>query len=254
MNRALFVALFCATAGVLPAQNRNVVCPGFRPYENVEYDGRYAFVRVEYGRGNGPGGFGRGRMAGGWWHDYPTAECHFNKLLANLTTIRARQDGSLILSLDDPELFKYPIVYMSEPGAWFPTESEVTSFRKYLQKGGFMIFDDFDGYDINNVARQMDRVFPGVRLYRLDEKQFIFDSFYRVKTLDFHHPMFPSMKSSFYAVYENNDPRGRMLAILNNDNDVGDYWEWSDTGLYGIDPANEAYKLGINYILYAMSR
>ena len=46
----------------------------------------------------------------------------------------------------------------------------------------------------------------------------------------------------------------RMLWVLNNDNDIGDYWEWSDTGLYGIDPSNEAYKLGINYMIYAWSR
>ena len=191
---------------------------------------------------------------GGWSHDYPTAECHFNKLLTNLTTIKAHLDGSIITTLDDPDLFKFPIAYFSEPGEWSLSDSEVLAFRQYLAKGGFAIFDDFDGPDIMHLDQQMQRVIPGARMFQLDPSQKIFDAFYRVKTLDFHHPMFPEMKSTFFAYYEDNDPKKRMLAILNNDNDIGDYWEWSDTGLYGIDPSNEAYKLGINYIVYVMSR
>ena len=30
-----------------------------------------------------------------------------------------RIDGSNILSLDDPELFNYPVAYMAEPGFWY---------------------------------------------------------------------------------------------------------------------------------------
>jgi hypothetical protein len=253
---SLLAASLIAVPGSAAAQNRFAVCPGFTPNWNVPYDGRFTFVRIQYTTGFGGGsGYGRrGRRMGGWSHDYPTAECHFSKLLTNLTTIKAHLDGSIITTLDDPDLFRFPIAYFSEPGEWNPTESEVLALRKYFQKGGFAIFDDFDGPDIMNLDRQLQRVMPGVRLFLLDPNQKIFDSFYRVKTLDFHHPMSPGLKSTFYAVYEDNDPAKRMLAILNNDNDVGDYWEWSDTGRYGIDPANEAYKLGINYIVYVLSR
>jgi Domain of unknown function (DUF4159) len=41
--------------------------------------------------------------------------------------------------------------------------------------------------------------------------------------------------------------------IVNYNNDVAEYWEWSDTGLLPIDMSNEAYKLGVNYMIYAMS-
>jgi hypothetical protein len=245
----------CALAAPARAQQRNLVCAGFHPNVNINYDGRFSFVRVEYtaGLGGSSFGYGRGRMAGGWWHDYPTAECHFNKLLTNLTTVRARQDGSLILAFDDPELFKFPIAYLSEPGAWHLTDPEVLGLRNYLLKGGFLMLDDFDAQDVPNVNRQMTRVLPGMRIIRLDQKHPIFDAFYRVKSLEFFHPM-SRIPSSFYAIFEDNDPRKRMLVILNVDNDIGDYWEWSDTGMYGIDPSNEAYKLGINYIIHVLAR
>ena len=42
-------------------------------------------------------------------------------------------------------------------------------------------------------------------------------------------------------------------AIANWNNDIGDYWEWSAEGLYGEDPTNDAYRLGVNYLVYEMT-
>ena len=78
-----------------------------------------------------------------WSHDYPRGEVHFAKILKEITYVQPRLDGSNILSLDDPELFNYPIAYMAEPGFWSMTDKEAESFRAYLKKGGFVIFDDF---------------------------------------------------------------------------------------------------------------
>jgi hypothetical protein len=61
------------------------------------------------------------------------------------------------------------------------------------------------------------------------------------------------MPSLFYGVYEDNDPSKRLMAIVNYNNDIGESWEWSDRGFIPIDLTNEAYKLGINYIVYAMT-
>jgi hypothetical protein len=220
-------------------------CPGFNR-GNVAYDGRFTFARIAYG------GFG-GRGNNGWAHDYPTAECHFTRLVSKLTSLRVRTNESNILTLDDPELMKYPIAYMSEPGYWYPSPGEVRGMRDYLVKGGFVIFDDFEGNHLINLIRQMRAVIPGAEFFKLDTDHPIFDVFYRVKSLEYYHPM-EGTPSTFYGVFEDNDPTRRMLAIANHNNDIGDYWEWSDTGLYGIDPSNEAYKLGINYLVYALTK
>src|SRR5262245_35769198 len=76
----------------------------------VDYDGRFAFVRLRYG--GFEGGF---RREPPWAHDYPRAERHFMRILQEITFLNPHLDESNIFALDDPELFSYPVAYMSEP-------------------------------------------------------------------------------------------------------------------------------------------
>ncbi len=246
----LLVAVAQAAAG-----QRNRVPEGGNdfadaPMPNVPYDGRFTFVRIKYEVGLN--GF-RGRRDLKWDHDYPRAERHFTKILSELTTVQPRVDASNILALDDPELFKFPIAYLSEPGFWQPTDREVAGTRAYLQKGGLMIFDDFVGNQIFNLENQLRRVLPGARMIALTKEHPIFDAFYRIESLDYVHPMF-GQPSIFFGVFEDNDPAKRLLMIINYNNDIGEYWEWSDTGLFAIDLSNDAYKIGVNYLVYALTR
>ena len=73
-----------------------------------------------------------------------------------------------------------------------------------------------------------------------------------MKTIYFPHPLVNVMPT-YYGLFEDNDPTQRMLAIINYNNDIAEYWEWSDTGFLPIDFTNEAYKLGVNYIVYALT-
>ena len=57
----------------------------------------------------------------------------------------------------------------------------------------------------------------------------------------------------YYGIFEDNDPTKRLLVIANRDNDLGEYWEFSDTGYAPVDLSNEAYKLGVNYLVYGMT-
>ncbi len=223
---------------------------------NVPYDGRLTFVRLRYtpdwaGWGRGGGFFGGVNYQ--WDHDYPRAERHFTKILTELTAISVTVDASNILAVDDPELLKYPVAYMSEPGHWTQTDEEAAALRAYLLKGGFVIFDDFDGSHWFNFEEQLRRVLPEHRLVRLDASHPIFHAFYEIESLDgFVHPL-QFIPSSFYGVFDDNDPSKRLMLIANYDNDIGDAWEFSDRGFIPIDITNEAYKLGINYIVYAMT-
>jgi hypothetical protein len=214
------------------------------------YDGRFTFVRLRWG--SGYGGRFRGGFGSAWNHDFPRAEQNLMTILDEFTLIDTNTSGSLILSLDDPALFKYPIAYMWEPGFWTMTDAEAARFREYLLKGGFAIFDDFELDQWNNFEAQMRRVLPESRFFRLDETHRIFDSFFRMKTINFPHPMYGYLPK-YYGLFENNDPSRRLMVIANHDNDVAEYWEWSGRGLFPVDPSNEAYKLGVNYMLYGLS-
>ena len=213
------------------------------------YDGRFTFVRLRW-----DSGFGGGRrgMSSAWNHDFPRAEQNLVNLLKELTFIDGNAAGSLILTLDDPQLFRYPIAMMWEPGFWELTDTEAAAFRAYLLKGGFAIFDDFEQEQWDNFEFQMRRVLPDARFVKLDQSHKIFDSFFRMKTIEFPHPMF-GYKPNYYGVFEDNDPSKRLLLIANHNNDVAEYWEFLGQGLFAVDPSNEAYKLGVNYYIYALT-
>ena len=219
---------------------------------DLGYDGRFTFVRLRWGSDLGfsrRGGFGSA-----WNHDYPRAERHLSLILDELTALDIHTEGSLILPLDDPELFKYPVAFMWEPGFWNLTDREAAAFRAYLLKGGFAVFEDFDGRDQWAVFEaQMRRVLPDARFVRLDNTHHIFNSFFLVKDIDaIVHPM-SGIRPSYYGIFEDNDPAKRLMVIANFDNDVPEYWEWSGEGLYPFDASNEAYKLGVNYVLYGLT-
>jgi hypothetical protein len=171
-----------------------------------------------------------------------------------LTHLDIRTDGSRILTLDDPELCKYPVAFMWEPGFWNLTDREAASFRDYLLKGGFAVFEDFDGAaQWGNFEAQMRRVLPDGRLVKLDRSHRIFGSFFEIENIDaIVHPM-SRIAPSYYGIFEGNDPSKRLMVVANFDNDVPEYWEWSGQGLFPFDASNEAYKLGVNYLIYALT-
>ena len=222
---------------------------------NTPYDGRFVFVRLRYGTPIGYGRYGNwiGDVGLPWSHDYPEGEVHFSKILDELTNLRIRTDGSNILAIDDPELFNYPVAYMAEPGHWGITEKEATALRSYLLKGGFLIFDDFRGRDWDNLQYQMASVLPEARWIQLDGTAKVFHSFFEIDHPENLAPPYGGLPTSYWGLFENNDPNKRLMAIANVNNDISEYWEFSDTGIAMVDLTNEAYKFGVNYVIYALT-
>jgi len=105
---------------------------------NPPYDGRFTFVRLRYGP---PTEYVSQRIP--WSHDYPAGERPFMKIMNEVSYLNPHMDESNVMALDDPELFRYPVAYMCEPGFWYMSDEEAASFRRYLLKGGFVIFDAF---------------------------------------------------------------------------------------------------------------
>jgi hypothetical protein len=220
---------------------------------NVPYDGRYTYARIRY---TPPefGGYGGFRQDVKWDHDYPRSDRHFPKIIQEITSITTRTDVSNIFTLDDPELMKFPVAYLCEAGYWRPSDAEVAGMRNYLMKGGFIIFDDFArANDWENFLQQMHRVLPDLHPMRLTPDDRVFDAFYHITSLEYTHPYY-GLPSEFWGIYENNDRNGRLLAVINFNNDISEYWEWSDEDLFPVNMSNDAYKLGINYLVYALTR
>jgi hypothetical protein len=244
-----------ATPAATPAAVSAAAAPAAQPYltqplPNAAYDGRFTFARIRFTPRGATDFFGRGDPK--WSHDYPTAEQNFAKIIVELSTVRPYMGGGNVFTLDDPELFRYPIAYLCEPGFWNPTDAEAEALRAYLTKGGFIIFDDFFGRHWENFEQQMQRVLPQGRLVRLDAAHPIFDAFFKIEPPEagaYGRRGAPE----FWGIHEDNDPEKRLLAIVNFNNDIGESWEFSDTGMMPVDVTSVAYKLGMNYLIYGMT-
>jgi len=214
---------------------------------NLPYDGRFTFVRLRFQNFIG-------RRAE-WSHDYPYGERHFMKILNAVSLVNPYTEASNILDLDNPELMKYPIAYMAEPGYWMMTDAELAGLTAYLKKGGFIIFDDFrNDVEWYNLELQMSRVYPQGRWIDLTNEHPIFNAFYAIGTLDLIPQYFQNYGTPiFRGLFEDNDPTKRMIAIANFNTDISEFWEFSDRGFRAVEETNEAFKLGVNYIIYALT-
>jgi hypothetical protein len=211
----------------------------------IKYDGRFVIVRLFY------------PQYPGWSYDYPDMEQNLTLILKDITAIRPHPDGSNIYKMDDPALLQFPIAYLSEPGYWYPSDSEAAGLRTYLAKGGFLIVDDFHFDNEWNVFQAAIRqVLPGARIDRLDKSHPVFNSFFSIASLDIPYPGRlgeQGLTGEFYGIHEDNDPSKRLMVVINYNMDIGDYMEHSGRGFYAVDPTNEAFKFGINYFIYGLT-
>ncbi|MFO7302443.1 MAG: DUF4159 domain-containing protein [Acidobacteriota bacterium] len=214
---------------------------------NAEYDGRFILARVRY-------------LSGGSWRaDYPDMERNLTEMLQELTSIRANVTETNVYTLDDPDLLKYPVIYLTEPGYWYPTPEEAQGLRNFIDKGGFIIFDDFHFPNEWAVFEYgLRQAWPEAKIVPLERDHPIFNSFFRIDTLRVPYPGWlgeQGLYGEFYGIYQDNDPSKRLAAVINYNMDLGDYVEWAQSGrAYAFEPTNEAYKFMINYVIYGLSR
>lgn len=224
--------------------------------DNAPYDATLTFCRLAFE--SGPGGYYYYRLPA-WAHGYPTAERSLMKILEGITGIlKPRMDKTNVIRIGDPAMFRYPIAYMTEAGYLTLTDMEARALRDYLVKGGFIIFDDFrnrDGIDgWANFVHVMRKVMPEGRLIELDGSHPVFHSFFEIPSpREFLTCYDRAGAPEFWGMYEDNDSSKRLLFIANFNNDIAQYWEWSDTGLTPIELSNEAYKFGVNYVMYGLT-
>jgi hypothetical protein len=258
-------ALVCLTATVL-AQRGGF--GGFGGYggqrgrlhilPNIPYDGRFTFVRVNYE--TAPGGYWAGGRPS-WSHGYPLAEENLMKIMNEVSFLGAHDEAINTLALDDPQLGRYPVAYIIEVGWWTLTVREAAALRAYILKGGFVIVDDFKmpgwrglpGGGWEPFAENMKRVLPEARFLEMQPSHPIFHTFFEIASLDNFPQAYNSGQAIFRGVFEDNDPRKRLQMIVNYNTDISQFWEWSGRGFRPFDETNEAYKLGVNYLIYGLT-
>jgi hypothetical protein len=243
------IAVFLLTAvsawGMLYSQRGGRDRFGFGNFFEVENPDQprteFIFARWQYGRGRN----------GGWWHDYPDAEEHITQIMKEATGIDVDRTSYAIVPMSSRDIFKYPFGYISEPGMMLLTDTEVKNFREFIDRGGFVMLDDFDGPRQWSVMKQnLDRVFPDRPMFRLDQTHPILHTYYDIDSLYVESPYNVGADAVFYGI---NNEKGVLSVVICFNNDVGDFWELIDRPVYAVRPSAEALKLGINFVVYAMT-
>jgi hypothetical protein len=187
----------------------------------------------------------------GWSHNYPDAEVHLNQMLSEVTGVDVQPVSYRIVELGSDEVFKYPFGYISEPGEMELSEKELVNLREFIDRGGFVIVDDFDGsWQMEQFRRQLFRAFPERGLIPLTADHQIFHTFYDIQDLSVWGPYVPGADPIFYG-FPNS--RGDLAMIICFNNDFANFWDWIDQRRYPLQPSSEAFRMGVNFVVYAFT-
>ena len=235
------------------------------PKDQPDLSGKFTFARVRFDVGQQWMGRPFGDHGHPWSHDYPDAGRHLMKIMAELSKTDITLDtNEVIYSFGEPGLYKYPFAYLCEVGyMWNLSDEEIKGMREYCLRGGFLLIDDFrspgwnsrrcigpgDPRDITPFGNAIKRAFPEFELKKLDLSHPIFNCFFSIKTLEVQPP-YACTTPTFWGL---EDETGRLMMIVNFDNDVSDWWQWSNDPQQPIDKTNDAYKFGVDYIMYALT-
>jgi len=254
----------------------------FREFPGVEYrvgdialpldhseKTEWAFARLMYppaprGRfGRGYGFRGGGVWTEGntmWTQDYPRADRHFAMAVRRLTRIHVRSVEQPV-NLDEGGEFDWPWLYAVQTGTWQLTDAQAKALREFLLRGGFFMADDFWGPgEWETFMASMKKVFPEREVVELQNAEAIFHTVY---DLDDRYQVASQgsvrrgtswkcdgCPDHWRGIY---DDHGRLMVAITFQSDVGDSWEWADAPDYPERYAALGIRIGVNYIIYAMS-
>ena len=220
-------------------------------------EAEFHMVRMVYGTVDG-----RGWRP--WWAiDYPSAEYHFTRGLRRLTGIDIADD-SRHLRITDSEIFDYPWLFVQQVGHWRLNDEEVSQFREYVLRGGFVVVDDFHGsYDWDRFSQTMQRVFPEWPIvpipldhplmnvvFDLDQSTQIPGRRHLYRGANGEIAAQLQGPARWHGIY---DDKGRLVVAINHNMDMGDAWEHADDPVYPIPMTSLAYRFAVNYVIYAMT-
>jgi hypothetical protein len=217
----------------------------------------WAFARLRYPSGRFSSYTG---TRGTWPTDFPKADRQFVQGVRRLTRLHARSMEQVV-DINSDELFNWPWIYAVEVGHWDLTEAQCKRLREYFLRGGFLVTDDFHGSGEWNVfMASMSRIFPDKPVVEISDQDPIFHVIYdlndriQVPGIQYWYSGHIWEKDGkvphWRGIY---DDKGRVMVAICFNQDNGDAWEWADSPRYPEKYTSQAYRMGIDYIIYALT-
>jgi hypothetical protein len=265
---ALVIAVL-GTWGVLRAQKP------FKEYPGVEYTdfelppdyqqphdwvrARLKYVDSPYSRRGGFRRFGGG--PGAWTTDYPRSDRHLLQGVRRLTRIDTRSVEQVTELDGTDDIYNWPMLYAVEVGQWQMPDAEGPQLRDFINRGGFLMVDDFHGTNEWEIFLEgITKVFPDKPIVDIPDDDPIFHVLYDLQDR-VQVPGAQYLRSG--RTYEQNgyearwraiyDDKGRIVVAICHNMDLGDAWEWSDDPRYPEAWASLAYRIAMNYFTYDLS-
>jgi len=215
--------------------------------------GEYSFARLRY-RSSG------GRRRSSWGTDSNKAERVFVQGLRRLTRVNAASVEHIV-DVEDDEIFNWPWLYAVEVGHWSLSDTHARRLRTYLDRGGFLMVDDFHGSSEWAIFEEgLRKIFPDRPVIDLEDQNQLFHVLHDLKER-FQVPgrqFIWSGRTSERDGYDAKwrailDDRNRAQVLICHNMDLGDAWEWADDPQYPEKFASLAYRIGINAVVYSMT-
>jgi hypothetical protein len=199
----------------------------------------------------------------GWATDYPGGDCKFMGGVHRLTGINVHPNPNVIEILDD-NIYKFPFVYAVEVGQMYIDDKEAARLREYLLRGGFMHVDDFwGGRQAANFVEMIEKVFPDREIKELPLSHPVFHTFFDIKEVmqipnrsrgcDPRSETWEQQDDTEPRILGISDDQDRLMVLITYNSDLGDAWEYMDYPCYLEKYSGMAYRLGINFMIYAMT-
>lgn len=212
----------------------------------------FAFARLRY-----PSQY---RSWYSWGIDAPKSDRQFVQGVRRLTRVHTRSIEEVI-SLEGDKIYDWPWLYAVEVGYWTLNDRHAAKLRDYLLRGGFLMTDDFHGTTEWEIfMASMRRVFPDRPVVDIPAQDPIFHVLYdlnekiQVPTINLigsnHTYERDGYTPQWRGIY---DDKGRVMVAICHNQDNGDAWEWADSPIYPEKYASQAYRMGIDYVIYAMT-
>jgi uncharacterized protein DUF4159 len=183
---------------------------------------------------------------GGDWYSNPSSLPRLlNEVGKRLGIETAPREADVTLS--DPELFRYPYLYMNGHGNVRFTEQELEILRRYLAAGGFLHADDNYGMDAS-FRREISRLYPDTPLQPVPSDHLIYRIFYPLPGLPkiHEHDGLPAQGLGIWR-------SGRLVVFYSYQSDLGDGWEAPEVHRDPPELREAAFQMGTNLVLYALT-
>ena len=155
---------------------------------------------------------------GGDWYSNPTAVPNLIKF-SNTNIKTTINEKPKTVEVNSPEIFNYPILFMTGHGNVFFSDNDAENLRNYLTSGGFLHISDNYGLD-PYIRNELKKVFPSIELQEIPYNHSIYNQTYSFDYLPKIHEHDGKQAQGFGIFYE-----GRMVCFYDYEADLSDGWE-----------------------------